>query len=105
MKSTSGYIFQLGTNTCSWLSKKQKFVAQSSAEAQYIVVGKATSQVMWLRRILEDIGAKQGKGTVLYCDNKSAISIVKNPVFHERTKHVKIKYHFVREAVENEDIQ
>ena len=105
MKSTSGYAFLLGTNICSWLSKKQKVVAQSSAEAEYVAAAKATSQAIWLRRILEDIGEKQQEATILFCDNKSAISIAKNPVNHERTKHIAIKYHFIRDAVEQGEIQ
>ena len=105
MKSTSGYAFLLGTNICSWLSIKQKVVAQSSAEAEYVAAGKATSQAIWLRRILEYIGEKQKEATILFCDNKSAISIAKNPVCHERTKHIAIKYHFIRDAVEEGEIR
>ncbi|KAL8103750.1 hypothetical protein AgCh_028088 [Apium graveolens] len=75
MKSTSGYAILLGTNICSWLSNKQKVVAQSSAEAEYVAAAKATAQAIWLRRILEDIGEKQNEATILFCDNKSAIFI------------------------------
>lgn len=105
MKSTSAYVFSLGSGACSWASKKQSVVAQSTAEAEYIAAAKATSQAIWLRRILEDIGEKQEKGTTLYCDNKSAIAIGKNPVNHERTKHIAIKYHFIKEAIEKEIVQ
>ena len=70
MKSTSGYAFLFGSNICSWLSKKQSVVAQSTAEAEYFSTSKATSQAIWLRRIFEDIGEKQKRGIVLYCDNK-----------------------------------
>ena len=65
MKSTSGYAFLFGSSICSWLSKKQSVVAQSTAEAEYVSASKATSQVIWLRRIFEDIGEKQKKG--LFC--------------------------------------
>ena len=105
MKSTSGYAFLLGTNICSWLSKKQKVVAQSSEEAEYVAAIKSTSQAIWLRRILEDIGEKQKEATILFRDNKSSISIAKNPVCHERTKHIAIKYHFIRDAIEEGEIQ
>ena len=104
MKSTSGYAFLFGSSICSWLSKKQSVVAQSTAEAEYVSASKATSQAIWLRRIFEDIGEKQKK-TVLYCDNKSAIAIAKNPVSHERSKHIFIKYHSIREAQEKGEIQ
>lgn len=105
MKSTSAYVFSLVSGICSWASKKQIVVAQSSAEAEYVAAAKATSQVVWLRRILEDIGEKQDKATTLYCDNKSAISIGKNSVSHDRTKHIAIKYHFVKEAIEKGEVQ
>lgn len=105
MKSTSTYIFSLGSRICSWHTKKQSVVAQSSAEAEYVVVTKVASQAVWLQRILEDIREKQEGGTILYCDNKLTIAIGKNPVNHDRTKHFAIKYHFVREVVEKKEIQ
>ncbi|KAM2039790.1 hypothetical protein ACFX1T_013198 [Malus domestica] len=105
MKSTSAYVFSLGSGICSWRTKKQCVVAQSSAEAEYMAAAKAASQAVWLRRILEDIGEKQKEGTVLYCDNKSAISIGKNPINHDPTKHIVVKYHFFREAIEKKEIQ
>ena len=81
MKSTSGYAFLFGSSICSWLSKKQSVVAQSTAEAEYVSASKASSQAIWLRTIFEDIGEKQKKKD---CDNKSAIviAIAKNPVSH-----------------------
>ena len=105
MKSTSGYAFLFGSSISSWLSKKQCFVSQSTAKIYYVSASKTTSQAIWLRRIFEDIGEKQKKRTVLYCDNKSAIAIAKNPVSHERSKHISIKYHFIREAQEKCEIQ
>ena len=105
MKSTSGYVFLFGSSICSLLSKKQSVVAQFTAEAEYFSASKATSQAIWLRRIFEDIGEKQKKGSVLYCDNKSAVWIAKNPANHERSKHIFIKYHFIWEAQEKGEIQ
>ncbi|WMV30664.1 hypothetical protein MTR67_024049 [Solanum verrucosum] len=104
-KSTSGYAFLFGSSICSWLSKKQSVVAQSTAEAEYVSAAKATSQAIWLRRIFEDIGEKQKKGIVLYFDNKSTIAIAKNPVNHERSKHISIKYHLIREPQEKGEIR
>ncbi|KAL0393106.1 UNVERIFIED_CONTAM: Retrovirus-related Pol polyprotein from transposon RE2 [Sesamum radiatum] len=78
--STSGYTFSLGSGIFSWASKKQATVAQSSAEAEYIAAAATSNQAIWLRRILEDIGEKQEEPTTIYCDNKSAIAITKNPV-------------------------
>ncbi|KAG6534253.1 hypothetical protein ZIOFF_008139 [Zingiber officinale] len=95
MKSTSGYCFSFGSAIFSWLFKKQQSVAQSSAEADYISTSVATSQAIWLRRILADLGHHQIEGTVLYCDNKSAIAMAKNPVHHSRTRHIALKHHFI----------
>ena len=105
MRSTSGYAFSLGSGVISWSSKKQQTVAQSSAEAEYISATLATTQAIWLRRILDDFGEKQGEATPIMCDNKSAIAMAKNPVYHSRTKHIAIKYHFIREVVEDDEIQ
>ena len=105
MKSTSGYCFSLGSGVFSWASKKQQSVAQSSAEAEYVSASLATSQTIWLRRILEDIGEKQKEATVMFCDNKSAIDIAKNPVYHSRTRHIAIKHHFIRDAIEDGEVE
>ena len=105
MKSTSGYAFSLGSGMFSWASKKQATVAQSTAEAEYVTTAEATSQAIWLRRILEDMGEKQDKPTKINCDNKSAIAMAKNPVHHSRTKHIAIKYHFIREAEATKEIK
>ncbi|KAK4400978.1 Retrovirus-related Pol polyprotein from transposon TNT 1-94 [Sesamum angolense] len=86
-------------------SKKQATVAQSSAEAEYIAAAATSNQAIWLRRILEDIGEKQEEPTTIYCDNKSAIAITKNPVQHSRTKHIDIKYHSLREATTRGEIE
>ncbi|KAL5722266.1 hypothetical protein ACHQM5_005806 [Ranunculus cassubicifolius] len=82
MKSTSGYIFTVGSGAVSWSSKKQETVAQSSAEAEYVSAALATSQAIWLKRILKDLGEKQKKAISIMCDNKSAIAMSKNPVHH-----------------------
>ncbi|KAL0348980.1 UNVERIFIED_CONTAM: Retrovirus-related Pol polyprotein from transposon RE2 [Sesamum angustifolium] len=105
MKSTSGYTFSLGSGIFSWASKKQATVAQSSAEAEYIAAAATSNHAIWLRRILEDMGEKQEEPTTIYCDNKSAIAITKNPVQHSRTKHIDIKYHSLREATTRGEIE
>ncbi|XP_042045110.1 secreted RxLR effector protein 161-like [Salvia splendens] len=91
MKSTSGYTFSLGSGIFSWSSKKQDCVAQSSAEAEYVATALTTSQAIWLRRILRYMGEHQENPTEIYCDNKSAIAMAKNPIHHNRTKHIAIK--------------
>ncbi|KAG6516323.1 hypothetical protein ZIOFF_026782 [Zingiber officinale] len=105
MKSTSGYCFSFGSTIFSWVSKKQQSVAQSSAEAEYISASVATSQAIWLRKILADLGHHQIEGTVLHCDNKSAIAMAKNPAHHNRTRHIALKHHFIRQAIEDKEIQ
>ncbi|KAL5537917.1 hypothetical protein UlMin_045747 [Ulmus minor] len=95
-KSTSGGCFYLGNNLVSWFSKKQNSISLSTAEAEYIAAGSASTQLLWMKQMLEDYGIKQGMLT-LYCDNTSAINISKNPVQHSMTKHIQIRYHFIRE--------
>ena len=87
------------------MSKKQNTVAQSSAEAEYIAAASSASQAIWLRRILEDMGEVQNDPTEIYCDSKSAIAMAKNAVYHSRTKHIAIKYHFLRETTANKEIE
>ena len=85
----------------SWLSKKQPSVALSTTEAEYIALSVATQEAVWLRRMLDDLQAKPKDPTVLMEDNSGAIAIAKNPVSHARTKHIDIRYHYVREAVQD----
>ncbi|KAL4309595.1 hypothetical protein GQ457_01G033490 [Hibiscus cannabinus] len=101
MKSTSGYVFNVGSGAICWSSKKQQVVAQSTAEAEYIVAAAAANQAIWLRNLLSDLGFKQESATILLCDNKSAIAIAENPVQHGRTKHINVKFHAIREAEKN----
>ena len=103
-KSTSGYVFHMGSGAISWASKKQPVVALSTAEAEYVAATAAACQAVWLRRVLRDLCHEQEKGTTIYCDNSSAISLSKNSVFHKRTKHIDTKFHFIRELVNNCEI-
>ncbi|KAL8061762.1 hypothetical protein ABFX02_02G105750 [Erythranthe guttata] len=105
MKSTSSNTFSLGSGIFSWASKKQESVAQSSAKAEYMAAATTASQAMWLQRILTDMGEEKTKSTTIYCDNKYAIAMAKKPIQHNRTKHIAIKYHFLREAEVNKEIQ
>lgn len=104
-KSTTGYVFNLGSGAISWQTKKQNVVALSSAEAEYISLSMAGCQALWLRGILVTLGKYQINATKLFCDNKSAIALSKNPVFHGKSKHIRIKYHFIRELVANKDVE
>ena len=95
-RSTTGYCFLLGSSLISWRSKKQTFVARSSTEAEYRAFADTTSELLWLRWLLKDLCVSTSSTTSLYCDNQSAIHIVYNNVFHERTKHIEIDCHFIR---------
>src|SRR6266403_3246899 len=103
-KSTSGFVFMLSGGTISWSSKKQSSVALSSTEAEYITGAHATKEAIWLRRLLTELGLEILTPTSLHIDNQSAIAIAKNPEFHDRTKHIKIRHHFLRAKVESEEI-
>ena len=95
----------MGLGAISWASKKQPIVAQSTIEAEYIAINVAACQAIWIRRILEDLNERLEDGTIIYCDNISSIALSKNPVFHGRSKHIEIRYNFIRELVENGDIK
>lgn len=103
-KSTSGFIFALGSGAISWNSKKQSTTALSSSEAEYIAASAAACQAIWMRRLLKDLGQAQAHATPIYCDNKATIAMTKNPVCHGRTKHIQLRHHFIREAVTEEQI-
>ncbi|CAL2246283.1 unnamed protein product, partial [Prunus armeniaca] len=87
-RSTSGYAFSFGSGIFSWASVKQNTVALSTAEAEHVSAAEATAQALWLRFVLDDFGEMQPNATPLFCDNMSAISMVKNPVFHQKTRHI-----------------
>jgi hypothetical protein len=95
-KSTSGTCQFLGRSLVSWVSKKQNSVALSTTEAEYIAVGHCCVQLLWMRQTLRDYGYKLSKVPLL-CDNENAIHMANNPVEHSRTKHIDIRYHFLRD--------
>ena len=102
-KSTSGTCHFLGRSLVCWSSKKQNCVSLSTAEAEYIAAGACCSQLLWMKQTLKDYGINLKKVPLL-CDNESAIKISQNPVQHSRTKHIEIRYHFLRDHVLKEDI-
>ncbi|KAK6163824.1 hypothetical protein DH2020_000688 [Rehmannia glutinosa] len=102
-KSTSGTCQMLGNRLVSWFSKKQNSIATSTAGAEYIAAGSFCAQVLWMRQQLRDYEIEE-KEIPIMCDNKSAIAITQNPVLHSRTKHIDVRYHFIRDHVEKKDI-
>ncbi|GAA0149774.1 oxidase [Lithospermum erythrorhizon] len=95
-KSTSGYAFHIGLAVFSWSSKKQQTVPLSTCEAEYMAVAACTCQAIWLKYILSELYYSNEEPVTIYVDNKSSISLAKNPVSHSRSKHINIKYHFLR---------
>ncbi|KAJ9535340.1 hypothetical protein OSB04_un001549 [Centaurea solstitialis] len=103
-KSTTGGCHLLGGKLVSWNSKKQNSVSTSTAEAEYVAAGICCAQVLWLRNQLQDYDIQLSK-IPIYCDNTSAIAIANNPVLHSKTKHIEVRYHFIRDHVMNGDIE
>ncbi|KAL4035483.1 hypothetical protein IC575_004176 [Cucumis melo] len=95
-RSTTGYCFYLGDSLISWRSKKQSVVSHSSTESEYRTLADTTAELLWLRWLVADMGVPQQSPTLLHCDNRSAIQIAHNDVFHERTKHIENDCHFIR---------
>lgn len=103
-KSTTGFCIMLGDSPISWKAKKQSVVSRSTAEAEYRVMALTICEVTWLHTLLKDMGLQHLPLTVLCCDNKAALSIDANPVQHEKTKHVEIDCHFVRDKLSSGQI-
>ena len=104
-KSTSGYFTFVGGNLVTWRSKKQKVVALSSAEAEFRGMAKGLCELLWLRRLLAEIGFAPSSEMNLFCDNKAAIDISHNPIQHDRTKHVEVDRHFIKHNLEEKIIR
>ena len=99
-RSTSGYCTYVWGNLVTWRSKKQSVVSRSSAEAEFRAMAHGICEGMWLRRLLKELRIVVEEPMKVLCDNQSAISIAKNPVHHDRTKHVGIDRHFIKEKIE-----
>ncbi|KAK1397357.1 Cysteine-rich RLK (Receptor-like protein kinase) 8 [Heracleum sosnowskyi] len=104
-RSTSGFCIMLGASPISWKTKKQSVVARSSAEAEYRDMALVSCEVTWLSTLLKDMGLHDLPPTVLNCDNQAALAIAANPVLHERTKHVEIDCHYIRDKVKAGEIK
>ena len=98
-RSTSGFCSFYGNHLISWKSKKQSVVSRSSAEAEYRAMAQGSCEILWLHSILAELGFPACMPSTLYCDNKSAIMLASDSVLHERTKHVEVDIHFIREKV------
>jgi hypothetical protein len=103
-KSTSGFCIFVNNNLVSWATKKQNIVAQSSTEAEYIALSHVIKQILWLKQLLEELQFTVSLPILTFVDNQSSIQMSSNNTDHERTKHIDIKYHFIREHVKNNEI-
>jgi hypothetical protein len=103
-KSTSGYAFILGNGVICWSSKRQQIVALSSTEAEYKVAIEACKEALWLRQLVEDLRFNQVLSTIIKCDNRSSIALTQNPQFLAKTKHIEIQHHFIREKIQDEQV-
>ena len=104
-RSTTGYVFMLGSRAISWCSKRQPTVSLSTTEAEYRAAAMAAQESTWLIRLMNDLHQLVDYAVPLYCDNQSAVRLAENPVFHARTKHVEVHYHFIREKVLEEEVE
>jgi hypothetical protein len=99
-KSTSGCCFSLGSAMISWQSRKQSNIALSTAEAEYIAACSASCEAIWLRKLLTGLFDLEMEATTILCDNQSCIKMTENPVFHDRSKHLEIRYHYICDLVQ-----
>ncbi|HLG30136.1 MAG TPA: Ty1/Copia family ribonuclease HI [Candidatus Brocadiales bacterium] len=103
-RSDAGYIAFINNAPISWKCMRQKAVAQSSTEAEYMAAAAAAKEAVWLRRLLMDLRQLQKQPTVINEDNRGCIALSSNPVNHEKNKHVQVKFHYTREAVDKGEV-
>ena len=102
-KSTSGYVFMASGGAITWRSKKQTTVALPSTEAEYVALAEAAREASWLRNLYDELGYTELGPTLIKGDNNGSIAMARNPQFHQRSKHIAIRWHLIRDLV-NDDI-
>jgi hypothetical protein len=104
-RSTSGMCFSLGSAMISWSSRKQKSIALNTAEVEYIAACEACTEAVWLRKVISGLFDQVPDSIVIYCDNQSCIRLFEHLVFHDRSKHIEIKYYFIRDKVQEGEVK
>jgi hypothetical protein len=99
-RSITGYCVFIGGNLVSWKSKKQSVVSRSNAESKYRAMAQCICEILWINHLLLEISLDPSLPVKLWCDNQAALHIASNPVYHERTKHIRVDYHFIREKIQ-----
>lgn len=103
-RSTTGYVFLLHGGPVAWGCKRQKCTSLSTTEPEYIAACESTREAVWLKRLLTELGLQETNPIPLLCDNQSAVRLVRNPDSHQRTKHIDVKYHYIRDQQEGGEI-
>jgi hypothetical protein len=98
-KSTSSYLILLANGVISWKSKLQSIIAQSTIKAEYIIINAVIKEAIYIKALLEELGYYKQNKFLIYINNNKALLLAKNPVFHERTKHIAVKYHYIRDLI------
>ena len=104
-KAICGYVFLINGGAVSWSSKQQDLVTLSTTESEYVSLTHATKEAIWVRSFLIEVLGHPSKSLLLYSDNQSAIALAKDDRFHTRTKHIDIRFHFIRYAISDRKIQ
>ena len=104
-KSTTGFVFFMGNTAFTWFSKKQPIVTLSTCEAEYVAASSCVCHAIWLKELLKEIHLHHDEVIKICVDNKSAIALAKNPVHHERSKHIDTRFHFIRDHVKKKEIE
>jgi hypothetical protein len=104
-KSTTGYCTFVGGNLVTWKSKKQNIIVRSSAETEYRAMASTTSELIWIKQLLVELGIYTREPMKMYFDNQAARHIASNPVFHKQTKHIEVDCHFIREKIQEKEIE
>jgi hypothetical protein len=104
-KNTSGFAFYVGVTVFTWLSKKQAIVTLSPCEIEYVAASLCVNHVIWLRNLLYDLKLPQLETTEIRVDNKSTIELAKNPVHHERSKYIDVRYHSIQEQIKEKKVR